>query len=177
VNARILALGLGIAALVPVMAPDRAAAQSGLLAADLSGYAEVPAVSSRASGAFSGTLSDDQTSIDYTISWNQKLTSDVTQAHLHFAQAGVNGAIVVFLCTNLGNGPVGTQSCPVGAGEVSGSITAAEVGGIASAQGIDAGQFGKLVRALKAGALYANVHTTSFPAGEIRGQVAYTPAP
>lgn len=175
-NARIRILCLGLAA-PAAAAPDPAAAQSGTLAANLTGYEEVPAISSRASGTFTGTLSEDETSIDYTLSWNQKLTSDVTQAHLHFAQAGVNGGIVVFLCTNLGNGPIGTQACPVGAGEVSGSFDAMDMSGSASSKGIDAGQFGKLVRALKAGALYANVHTTGFVGGEIRGQVGFTPTP
>jgi hypothetical protein len=37
--------------------------------------------------------------------------------------------------------------------------------------GIAAGEFAELVRALRAGAAYANVHTTTFPAGEIRGQI------
>jgi len=119
----------------------------------------------------------DETSIEFTISWNQKLTSDVTQAHLHFAQSGVNGGIVVFLCTNLGNGPIGTPACPTGAGEVSGTFDASDVSAGAASQGIDAGQFNKLLRALKAGALYANVHTSDFPSGEIRGQVAFTPTP
>ena len=39
-------------------------------------------------------------------------------------------------------------------------------------QGIAAGEFAELVRALRAGAAYANVHTTAHPGGEIRGQVA-----
>ena len=32
-------------------------------------------------------------------------------------------------------------------------------------------EFGELVRALRAGAAYANVHTTTFGGGEIRGQI------
>jgi hypothetical protein len=54
---------------------------------------------------------------------------------------------------------------------VSGTITPASVVGPA-AQGIATGEFGELVRALRAGAAYANVHTTTFPAGEIRGQIS-----
>jgi hypothetical protein len=38
-------------------------------------------------------------------------------------------------------------------------------------QGIDAGQFDELVDAIRAGATYANVHSSLFPPGEIRGQV------
>ena len=36
---------------------------------------------------------------------------------------------------------------------------------------ISAAEFEELVRALRAGATYANVHTTGRPAGEIRGQI------
>jgi hypothetical protein len=54
---------------------------------------------------------------------------------------------------------------------VSGTITPASVIGPA-AQGIQAGEFAELVRALRAGAAYANVHTTTFPGGEIRGQIS-----
>jgi len=170
-------LALCLAASTAAVTPNLAAAAAGTLEASLTGYEEVPAISTRASGTFTGSLNFDENAIEFTISWNQKLTSTVTQAHLHFAQPGVNGAIVVFLCSNLGNGPVGTPACPTGAGEVSGTIEAADVTAGAAAQGIDATQFNKLLRALKAGAVYANVHTTDFPSGEIRGQVAFTQTP
>ena len=38
-------------------------------------------------------------------------------------------------------------------------------------QGISAGEFDEFVRAIRAGATYANVHSTAFPPGEIRGQI------
>ena len=53
---------------------------------------------------------------------------------------------------------------------MTGTITPADVIGPAS-QGIGAGQFDKLVDAIRAGVTYVNVHTPSFPAGEIRGQI------
>ena len=40
-----------------------------------------------------------------------------------------------------------------------------------AAQGIAAGQWDKIVAAMRAGVAYANVHTTNFPQGEIRGQI------
>lgn len=83
---------------------------------------------------------------------------------------------MVFYCTNLGNGPVGTQLCPgTTSGSVSGRITAADVIGGAAAQGVAAGEFAEVLRAIREGAVYVNVHTTLFPGGEIRGQL--TPGP
>jgi hypothetical protein len=38
-------------------------------------------------------------------------------------------------------------------------------------QGIAAGEFAEIVRAIRAGRAYANVHSTKFPGGEIRGQI------
>lgn len=38
--------------------------------------------------------------------------SSVLQAHLHFGKVHVPGGIYAFLCTNLGNGPAGTPTCP-----------------------------------------------------------------
>jgi hypothetical protein len=53
---------------------------------------------------------------------------------------------------------------------VVGTITPAQV--LAQAgQGIAAGEFDEVVRALRAGAMYANVHTATFGPGEIRGQI------
>jgi hypothetical protein len=135
----------------------------------------VPSISSRGTGTFTGTLDASETSIDFKIKWNAKL-GDVTQAHLHFAEPGVNGGIVVFLCTNLGNGPVGTPACPVNDGKVVGTIDSSDVIALTS-QGIGAGQFARLVQALRAGAVYANVHSADFPNGEIRGQVEFTEIP
>jgi hypothetical protein len=99
----------------------------------------------------------------------------VTQAHIHFSPRGVNGGISAFLCTNLGNGPSGTPACPgTSSGTISGTITAAKIIGPA-AQNIAAGQFGRLLNAIKNNVAYANVHSSMFPAGEIRGQIAVVP--
>jgi CHRD domain-containing protein len=38
-------------------------------------------------------------------------------------------------------------------------------------QGLEPGAFDELVRAMRAGFTYANVHSNRFPAGEIRGQI------
>ena len=55
---------------------------------------------------------------------------------------------------------------------MTGTLTAANVVGPAG-QGIAAGEFGELIRAIRAGKTYANVHSTKFPGGEIRRQIEH----
>jgi CHRD domain len=135
----------------------------------LTGYQEVPAVSTTADGRFRATLHVSQDSISYRLSY-EDLEGDVQQAHIHFGQRGVNGGVVVFLCSNL-NGPPGTQECPASPATIEGTIEPDDVGAGAADQGIDAGEFDELVDAIQAGVTYANVHSSKFPGGEIRGQL------
>jgi hypothetical protein len=138
--------------------------------ADLSGFQEtLVVVSTPGRGSFRATLSADETEIAWRLNY-RNVEGTVTQAHIHFGDHHQSGGISVFLCSNLGNGPAGTQACPAAPGEVSGTATAVDVIGPAG-QGIAAGQFAELVRALKKGMTYANVHTSLYPSGEIRGQI------
>jgi hypothetical protein len=141
------------------------------LTATMSGYQEVPAISSTGTADFTADVSQDGNSIAWQLSYSG-LEGDVTQSHIHFGQRSVSGPISVFLCTNLNNGPAGTQACPgPHSGTISGTFTAADVTGGAAAQGIRAGEYDELVRAIDAGKTYANLHTTTWPGGEIRAQL------
>src|SRR5580765_1370727 len=68
----------------------------------LTGYQEVPVVSTTGSGELRARISNDGSSIAYELSY-ANLEGAVQQSHIHVGQAGVNGGISVFLCTNLGN--------------------------------------------------------------------------
>jgi hypothetical protein len=141
----------------------------------LSGYEEVPAVSTAADGKFRAEVRADRGRITYKLRW-EDLEGKVTQSHIHFGQFSVNGAIQVFLCSNLGNGPAGTQACPddSSSGSIEGTIEADDVVGQTpppAGQGIAPGEFAELVRAMKAGVTYVNVHSDKFPGGEIRAQL------
>ena len=63
----------------------------------------------------------------------------------------MSGPIVVFLCSNLGNGPTGTQMCPAAPATISGTFTAAGVLGGAAGQGLEAGNLEELIAALVQG--------------------------
>lgn len=134
----------------------------------LIGYEENPDVSTVATGSFEARLANDGSSLAYELSYSG-LEGTVQQAHVHFGKRAVNGGVSFFLCTNLGNGPAGTQACPQ-EGTVTGTIDAADVIGPA-AQGIEPGAFGEILAAMRAGHAYANVHTTKWPGGEIRAQI------
>jgi len=182
------ALGLGLAA-QPALADDD---DDQRVRARLSGYEEVHfifspgsagpppvppsaalrgAVSTAARGTFRATI--DNGEIRYRLSY-EGLEAPVTQAHIHFGQPHTVGGIVVWLCQTTGTPAptsvaAATPFCPQ-AGTVTGTITPAQVLAV-TGQGIVAGEFDELIRAIRAGATYANVHSTTFPPGEIRGAI------
>lgn len=146
------------------------------LDAALSGYEETPTLSTSGHGFFKASINRGADEIRYTLSYEGPFDAkpeggQVTQAHIHIGAPAIAGGISAFLCTNMDNGPEGTPACPPERGSVRGTITPDDVVGPA-AQGVQPGEFAELVRALRAGAAYANVHTTTFPAGEIRGQIS-----
>lgn len=131
---------------------------------------EVPPIASPARGAFSATLDPEARTISYELRY-EGFDSEVLQAHLHAAQPGVNGGIMVWLCGSASlPGPPGTPPCPPPPATISGELSAEQIVGPA-AQGISPGEFDEVVRAIQNGVTYANVHTTRYPAGEIRGQL------
>jgi len=137
----------------------------------LTGYAEVAGVSTTGRGTFRAEIDETNSMISYTLKFSG-LTGTVTQSHLHFGQHHTSGGISVWLCQTAGTpAPMG-QNPPVCVPdvEISGTIVAANVIGPAG-QGIAPGEFAELLAAIKAGIVYANVHSNLFPAGEIRGQV------
>src|SRR5262245_35519707 len=116
--------------------------------ATLQGVEEVPATSTQASGRFRVEISEDGTSMTYILNYSN-LEGEIRQAHIHFAQKGVNGGIVVFLCqTSFNPDPTGhAPTCPQ-SGTVTGTLTAASMTALAVAQGIALGEFAELVRAI-----------------------------
>jgi len=158
---------------VAAQQPESASARR-TFRARLTGYEEVPSVSSPGWGSFRARLTNGGTTLDYELTYDD--LQNVMAAHIHFAQKGVNGGVSAFLCGG-GDKP----ACPMEGGAVTGTIDAADVAGPAG-QGIAPGELSELVAAMRAGVTYVNVHTSDgvdppntgpgdFPGGEIRGQV------
>jgi hypothetical protein len=133
--------------------------------APLSGGEEVPSVDTNARGVATFQLSRDGTELSYKLIVAN--IQNVTQAHIHCGAAGANGPVVAFL---FGLNPAGVTVNGILA---EGTITAANViprpdspacpGGVAN--------FDDLLAKIQSGDTYVNVHTVSYPAGEIRGQI------
>jgi len=109
-------------------------------------------------------LSPDGQSLRYDLKITDPITN-VLMAHLHLEQnANHTGGIVVWLYPFGGTAPVLIPGVTEGRLD-RGVITPA------SLVGPLAGQWDQFITDIKAGLIYANVHTTANPAGEIRDQV------
>jgi hypothetical protein len=144
--------------------------------AELNSFKTAPSLFTNGKGTTRVWIDYNSGSISYELSYSG-LSSHVTQAHIHFAQSGVNGNIIVYLCDNTGLAPSGTPACP-DSGTVTGKVTAADVNPPnnplpVTDQGISPGDFAALVAAIVHDTGYVNVHTTTYPAGEIRGQLKH----
>jgi hypothetical protein len=132
--------------------------------AQLSGFQEVPANVTTGSAQLTLRRVDANT-LAFVLTYSG-LTGNPGAAHIHIGQPGVNGGVTIFFC-----GGGGKPACPASpSGTVSGTITAADVLPL-SAQGLAAGDLASVLRAMRAGVTYANMHTAQFPGGEIRGQI------
>jgi hypothetical protein len=109
----------------------------------LSGANEVPAVVSTGAGIVMVKLNTVSNTVELFGNYNL-LSAGITASHIHQAAVGVNGGVVVGL-TNTG----GTS------GNLTGTVT------LTDPQETE----------LLAGNMYVNVHTSSFPGGEIRAQL------
>jgi hypothetical protein len=134
----------------------------------LTGFQEPPAVFSNGTGSFKAKIDKGATppTITFELTYSG-LSAAATAAHIHFGNRFTAGGVVVNLC-----GAGGKPACPAGntttQATVTGTIIAADVLAI---QGIPAGGFDQLVKAIRAGVTYVNVHTATFPGGEIRAQL------
>ena len=159
-----LRMQLGLA-IVLALAVVSTAAQAQIIVTVLDGLQENPSISTNAFGTFVAVIADDEQSINVVLTYNPLEGGMVLAAHIHVAREFVNGGIVINLC-----GAGGKPACPTPAGQVTAMVTAADVVDLAD-QGIAAGELAEVIRAMRRGATYVNVHSTAFPGGEIRGQI------
>jgi hypothetical protein len=130
--------------------------------ASLSGAEEVPANTSRAQGQATFRVAADGSLIHFRL--NVANIENVTMAHIHLAPAGANGPVVAWLYPAAPPAQLieGRSDGVLSAGV----ITSANLVGPLAGQTLD-----DLIAHLADGNAYVNVHTSQFPAGEVRGQI------
>ena len=121
-------------------------AQSQTFTAKLTGNDETPPVSTAATGTAHFQLSSDGKQLNYDLSV-EKLNA-YTHSHIHQGKAGESGQAVVEL--SMGKG----------------TITSSDLKGPLAGK-----QISDLVKMIKSGEAYVNVHTQKNQMGELRGQV------
>jgi hypothetical protein len=143
-------------------------------ATKLNGWEEVPSQVTTGKGSFTARVVS-PTQIDFTLRYRQLEGNPVLFAHIHVGSIHENGGVSAFLC-----GGSGQPACPPGntaaGATITGSIVGANIVDLA-AQGVEAGDAGfpDLLRAIREGETYVNVHTGGTPprapGGEVRGQI------
>ena len=158
---RVLSLA-GAAALALLVGSASAEAQTMRFTALLSGANEVPGIASGSGGTATVTLNTATRAVTYKVDV-YNMPSGTTQAHFHVGGPGVAGPVVVNFVVqpNISNDF-----------SISGTATSADLVP-RQAQGI--GSWDDFIEALVLGQVYANVHSTVNPGGEVRGQVLPVP--
>ena len=146
-NKRLAGLATGML-MLSVMGAAEASVIS--YSAMLSGSQEATPNLSTGMGSVMGTYDETSGGLTWTLNWSD-LMVPATAAHFHIAPPGVAGPVTVTI--------------PSVAGSMSGTVS--------SSTTITALQAASLL----AGNWYVNIHSSQFPAGEIRGQVAINSVP
>jgi hypothetical protein len=146
----VLALAVAVPGILACNGDSTDPIQPETFAATLTGAAEVPPVTTDATGTATVVFNPATGSYAYVLTVSS--ITGVTAAHIHGpATAAENAGVLV---------PLTTPTLP----EVAGSFTAADI----TAAGVSGDS---LLALLRAGRTYVNVHTTANPPGEIRGQL------
>lgn len=163
-----LAVVLGVLGVSAVALADRGhgKGKGKHFSARLNGWEEDPSQVTTGRGTFRATVVS-PTQIDFKLTYRNLEDTNVLQAHIHIGSRHESGGISAWLC-----GGATQPACPAGpTATVNGTIEAADITGPAG-QGVEAGNFNDLLRAMRKGETYANVHTVPrAPGGEIRGQI------
>ena len=136
----------------------------------MSGYNETAfTLSTSGYGSFKAKIDDKAQKIEYTLKYND-LEGDVTQSHIHLGRPSLTGGIMVWLCQTTAATTPTRRRADVSRGYQARSAARSRPP-TCSARRHRASRSASSTRssqAIRAGAAYANVHSTKYPGGEIR---------
>jgi hypothetical protein len=144
---------VALVACTAIAVPALAGSSSFEFKADLEPESAVPPNTSDGEGEAGFSVSRSGRSIRYRIE-AEDLTGRVRAAHIHLGREGQAGPVVITICAR-------TCSLP----------RSGRLGRARFSRAPGARSFAAVVRALRAGRTYVNVHTKRYPGGELRGQI------
>ncbi|NUM71901.1 MAG: CHRD domain-containing protein [Ignavibacteriaceae bacterium] len=118
-----------------------------VLTAEIEGAQEVPSVTTPALGTAVIAIDPAMKTVNYSITY-ARLTGNFTASHFHLGAAGSNGGVIY-------------------------NLTPSYSGNTASGEWTNVPD--SIIAKFLKGLVYINIHSSSFPSGEIRGQVQYQP--
>ena len=158
-------LGLALMILVLAAGPTAAANDQRNFAAPLWGSQEVPERETKMVGVATFKLNPDETELSFKLIVANGV--GITQSHIHCGAPGVNGPVVAFLfgfvAAGVENNGVLSEGVITAANVIPRAPSAVCPDGVAN--------FAEMIERLRSGDAYTNVHTVTFPGGEIRGEI------
>lgn len=139
------------AAMSLALAPAALAAET--FTTELSGENAVPPIEVDATGEATVTISDDEQSVSWDITYSD-LTGPPAAGHIHHGAADENGPVMIPFDSVTETGTSGTFAA------------SAYQGGEGLPEDWDG-----VLEAIRSGNSYVNIHTEAYPGGEIRGQL------
>jgi len=162
-----IALALLVAVMLPGATSATASSPATRFVAHLTGAEEVPPTGATGTGTLDIRLVSNGTKLRFKLTSNG--VSQITQSHIHIGAKGTNGPVTVYF---FATPPAPWNSVTGDNFEVGGVRTAADVHGNHPGTTPPVPfTFAEVVAALRSGNAYANIHSPTFPAGEIRGQI------
>lgn len=133
--------------------------------ATLAGGNERPPITSTATGTATFTVNANG-SINYVVRV-ANLGTNVTVCHIHTGRTDISGGVLVTLCSGSTTGPITTE-VTVATGTIVEGLNTTTAGSTPTT-------LAGLRELMTSGSLYVNVHSTTVPGGEIRGQIVAVP--
>lgn len=155
---RKLSYALGALAISLLTASVGFSAEKGSFTAKLSGAEAGPAVMTEASGKAEFKLSKDGKELSYKLAVTN--LGNVTAAHIHLGKAGKEGPPVA-----------GLFAGPKKEGSFSGVLAEGVLTDKNLMGSLSGKPLGELVKLVKSGSTYVNIHTDAYPGGELRGRI------
>jgi hypothetical protein len=120
-------------------------------------------------GILTVNIAQDPVTLTFALTY-RGIATNASMAHIHAGPRGENGGIIFFLCADTPPEGVEVAPCPQPSATLSGTLTADDFLATDNPT-LPVPTFARAINAIRNGNTYFNVHSETYPGGEIRGQI------